>query len=73
MDNGPTTRQGNWKVYQGGTYLDLHRMLGVQSGTEVLYVGDHIYGDILKSKKTLGWRTMLVVPELEPELHILSR
>jgi predicted HAD superfamily phosphohydrolase YqeG len=36
----------------------------------VLYVGDHIYGDILRSKKTLGWRTMLVVPELESELRI---
>ncbi len=36
----------------------------------MLYVGDHIYGDILRSKKTLGWRTMLVVPELESELRI---
>ena len=36
----------------------------------MLYVGDHIYGDILRSKKTLGWRTMLVVPELETELEI---
>ena len=33
-------------------------------------MGDHIYGDILRSKKTLGWRTMLVVPELESELRI---
>ena len=36
----------------------------------MLYVGDHIYGDILRSKKTLGWRTMLVVPELETELEV---
>ena len=34
-------------------------------------MGDHIYGDILRSKKTLGWRTMLVVPELESELRTL--
>ena len=40
---------------------------------QVLYVGDHIYGDILRSKKTLGWRTMLVVPELETELDILQQ
>ena len=40
---------------------------------QVLYVGDHIYGDILRSKKTLGWRTMLVVPELESELRIAKR
>jgi HAD superfamily 5'-nucleotidase-like hydrolase len=55
-------------VFQGGNYTDLHRLLGVKSGAEVLYVGDHIYGDILRSKKTLGWRTMLVAPELEAEL-----
>lgn len=56
-------------VFQGGNYVDLHKMLGVSSGTEVLYIGDHIYGDILRSKKSLGWRTMLVVPELETELE----
>lgn len=61
------------KVFQGGTYNHLHKVLGIGSGMEVLYVGDHIYGDILRSKKTLGWRTMLVVPELESELHVLSR
>ncbi|OAY73796.1 Cytosolic purine 5'-nucleotidase, partial [Ananas comosus] len=38
----------------------------------VLYVGDHIYGDILRSKKVLGWRTMLVIPELEEEVKLLS-
>jgi len=69
--HGPGARRA--RVFQGGTYLDLHRMLGVAAGTEVLYVGDHIYGDILRSKKSLGWRTMLVVPELEAELDILSR
>jgi len=60
-------------VFQGGNYTDLHRLLGVQSGAEVLYVGDHIYGDILRSKKTLGWRTMLVAPELEAELARLRQ
>ncbi len=39
---------------------------------QVLYVGDHIYGDILRSKKSLGWRTMLVVPELEAELALAA-
>lgn len=38
-------------VFQGGNHTDLHRMLGIRSGTQVLYVGDHIYGDILRSKK----------------------
>ncbi|DBA91731.1 TPA: hypothetical protein ACH3X1_003327 [Trebouxia sp. C0004] len=69
----PMAEAGQAAVYQGGFYMDLHRMLGVQSGSEVLYVGDHIYGDILRSKKTLGWRTMLVVPELATELDILQQ
>ena len=43
-------------------------------GKDVLYIGDHIFGDILKSKKIRGWRTFLVVPELSHELHVwLSR
>ena len=32
--------------------------------------GDHIFGDILKSKKIRGWRTFLVIPELVQELHV---
>ena len=39
-------------------------------GKDVLYVGDHIYGDILRSKKQRGWRTFLVVPEMMQELHV---
>ncbi|EFJ52026.1 hypothetical protein VOLCADRAFT_56272 [Volvox carteri f. nagariensis] len=64
---------GGGNVFQGGWYLDLHKMLGVTEGSQVLYVGDHIYGDIVKSKKDIGWRTMLVVPELELELEKLGR
>lgn len=52
--------------------MDLNKMLGITSGTDILYIGDHIYGDILRSKKALGWRTMLIVPELEKELEILK-
>ena len=33
-------------------------------------MGDHIFGDILKSKKIRGWRTFLIVPELVQELHV---
>lgn len=70
---GPAKRANGSIVYQGGWYLDLHKMLGVTEGSQVLYVGDHIYGDIVKSKKDIGWRTMLVVPELELELEKLGR
>jgi len=60
------------KLFQGGCYVHLHAMLGVASGSHVLYVGDHIYGDILRSKKSLGWRTALIVPELAAELRVRS-
>eukprot|EP00061_Rhincodon_typus_P017143 g45707.t1 len=44
-------------------------LLGVK-GKEILYIGNHIFGDILKSKKRQGWRTFLVVPELAHELQV---
>lgn len=39
-------------------------------GKDILYIGDHIFGDILKSKKRQGWKTFLVVPELSRELEV---
>ncbi|XP_022875857.1 5'-nucleotidase domain-containing protein 4-like isoform X1 [Olea europaea var. sylvestris] len=59
------------RVFQGGNVGHLHKLLSIESSSQVLYVGDHIYGDILRSKKVLGWRTMLVVPELEREVALL--
>nr|VDD62944.1 unnamed protein product [Brassica oleracea] len=59
------------RVFQGGNVGHLHSLLSIESSSQVLYVGDHIYGDILRSKKVLGWRTMLVVPELEKEVELL--
>ncbi|XP_062159422.1 uncharacterized protein LOC133866795 isoform X2 [Alnus glutinosa] len=59
------------RVFQGGCVGHLHKLLSIESSSQVLYVGDHIYGDILRSKKVLGWRTMLVVPELEREIELL--
>ena len=57
------------KIFQGGHWQDLHRMLRISSGDRILYVGDHMYSDILRSKRTLGWRTCLIIPELEGEIH----
>src|SRR4029077_10973296 len=55
------------KVYEGGNLQDLERAIGVV-GDEVLYVGDHIYGDILRSKKESAWRTAMIIQELEGEV-----
>nr|XP_010595463.1 5'-nucleotidase domain-containing protein 4 [Loxodonta africana] len=56
-------------VYSGGSSDVVCELLEVR-GKDILYIGDHIFGDILKSKKRQGWRTCLVVPELSRELGI---
>ncbi|XP_044273371.1 cytosolic purine 5'-nucleotidase-like isoform X2 [Varanus komodoensis] len=56
-------------VYSGGSSDMVCDLLGVK-GKDILYIGDHIFGDILKSKKRQGWRTFLVVPELAKELQV---
>ena len=57
------------KLYDGGNQIGLQRSLDCH-GDEVLYVGDHIYGDIVKSKKSSGWRTALIVQELQHEVRV---
>jgi 5'-nucleotidase len=51
------------KIMSAGNIHDFHHLCGV-SGQQVLYVGDHIYGDILRSKKDSLWRTCLIIKEL---------
>jgi HAD superfamily 5'-nucleotidase-like hydrolase len=69
---GPISSKQSCRVFQGGGVSHLHNLLAIEASAQVMYVGDHIYGDILRSKKALGWRTMLVVPELERELELLQ-
>ncbi len=59
------------KVYSGGNLRSLQRALGV-TGNRVLYVGDHIYGDMVRSKKDSAWRTAMVIPELAAEVEALG-
>lgn len=54
-------------VYQGGNATQFTHDLAL-SGDEILYIGDHIYGDILRLKKACNWRTALVVDDLGHEL-----
>uniref|UniRef100_A0AAX7TBI1 Cytosolic purine 5'-nucleotidase n=1 Tax=Astatotilapia calliptera TaxID=8154 RepID=A0AAX7TBI1_ASTCA len=56
-------------VYSGGSSDIVCDLLGAK-GKDIVYIGDHIFGDILKSKKRQGWRTFLVIPELAQELHV---
>jgi 5'-nucleotidase len=66
IHTGPFQKE---QVYSGGSCDVFTQLIGAK-GKDVLYVGDHIFGDILKSKKIRGWRTFLIVPELVRELHV---
>jgi hypothetical protein len=55
-------------IYQGGSAEVFTKDLGAE-GDEILYIGDHIYGDILRLKKDCGWRTAMVIEELDREVE----
>ncbi|MDP1831066.1 MAG: HAD-IG family 5'-nucleotidase [Geothrix sp.] len=62
---------GHPRAFSGGHTAWLEARLQAE-GEQILYVGDHIYGDVLRSKKNASWRTLLLVPELERELKLLE-
>ena len=56
-------------IFIAGSCDVFSELIGAK-GKDVLYIGDHVFGDILKSKKIRGWRTFLVIPELAQELYV---
>lgn len=54
-------------VYQGGNARKFTSDLELE-GDDILYIGDHIYGDILRLKKDCNWRTAMVIEELDTEI-----
>ncbi len=60
------------RIYEGGNREDFERLTGA-SGSATLYVGDHIYGDIVRSKKDSVWRTAMIIQELDQELSALRQ
>ncbi len=69
---GDATRLSQGKVYQGGNVIDFETMSHVK-GENVLYIGDHIYGDILRLRKQHMWRTAMVLQELDREIAVGDR
>lgn len=57
-------------AYFGGSAPRLERALGL-SGDEILYVGDHMFGDVHVTKRVLRWRTALILRELEVEVEAI--
>ncbi len=60
-----------FEAEKGNIYL-LENKLGVH-GDSILYVGDHIYGDMLKTKQASAWRTMMIIPELDEHIMIKQK
>jgi hypothetical protein len=58
-------------AYMGGCATQVEQDLGI-SGDSILYVGDHMFGDVHASKRGLLWRTALVLRELEGEVAALE-
>lgn len=60
------------RVYTRGCLVELERLLEVRSD-HILYVGDHIYGDVLRAKKESAWRTLMIIQEMTEELDAMER
>ncbi|HEX5054518.1 MAG TPA: HAD-IG family 5'-nucleotidase [Planctomycetota bacterium] len=59
LRRGVVYRGGNAQAVQEHFHLD---------GSEILYVGDHVYADVHVSSQIRRWRTALVLRELEHEV-----
>jgi len=65
-----TKRFEKGQVYNGGSLEIFNHLAGVERPNQVLYVGDHIFSDIIVSKKVQGWRNLLVIRELNREISL---
>ena len=59
-------------AYMGGSAAAGGARPRASSGDEILYVGDHMFGDVHVSKSILRWRTALILRELEAEVTALE-
>jgi HAD superfamily 5'-nucleotidase-like hydrolase len=59
-------------VYAGGDAQLVESSLGL-SGADILYLGDHLFGDVHVSKEMLRWRTGLILREMESEMLAMEK
>ena len=71
-DVRPAHELARGAIYHGGCLRELERMLEVRSD-HILYVGDHIFGDVLRAKKESAWRTLMIIQEMTDELDAIER
>ena len=58
-------------VYIGGSVQVMKRLKG-WSGSEVLYVGDNLWADLVEARRTHGWHTACIINELDNEVAVQS-
>ncbi len=63
----PHLRNRHGNCFTGGDAFFLESKIKAV-GDAILYFGDHTYGDILRSKLSVGWRTAMIIPEVEQEI-----
>lgn len=68
-------REHRGKVERGGLYVGGNARLVEESlgldGSQILYVGDHLFVDVNIAKSILRWRTALIAREVEDEVAAL--
>jgi HAD superfamily 5'-nucleotidase-like hydrolase len=60
------------EVYYGGSARLVEQSLGLD-GAQILYAGDHLFGDVHVTKSVLRWRTALIMRELEADIADATR
>ncbi len=78
VDEERSLLQPTWRgLEKGGVFFGGNAALVEQhldlSGDEILYVGDHLFGDVHVSKSALRWRTALILREMEDEVRGQTR
>jgi len=71
-DAGAVSSLERGVVYERGSLVELERLMSL-GGDRVLYVGDHIFGDVLRAKKQSAWRTIMIIQEMDAELAAMER
>jgi HAD superfamily 5'-nucleotidase-like hydrolase len=71
-DKAPDAPFQRGRIYAGGN-IKTFQTRARASGDRVLFVGDHIYGDMLRSRKSSNWRTAMILQELEHEVSMYDR
>ncbi|WP_211659115.1 HAD-IG family 5'-nucleotidase [Phytoactinopolyspora halophila] len=60
------------EIYHGACARLVEQSLGLD-GAQILYAGDHLFGDVHVTKSVLRWRTALIMRELEAEIADAAR